>query len=494
MIPLTRTERAAGGLALLLGLLHLLLARYSGTDLAAQLARASFAREAPFTPVDLSWYSGVHPYAYSLLAPWVMALLGVALSGLLAAVAGSVLLARLLKDSRRPMAASLLGAAFLVANIVSGRTTFALGAVAGLAALLVLPRRPWAAVLAVLTALLSPVAAAFLGFIAALLVLHRRPGGWTLGLGASVPVVVLAVLFPGGGVQPFGIPSAVPAILVGLGLAALTNVPIVRTGALLYVLAVIVFVSHDDPFGSNVLRLGVVLAATLVLATTHRGLGVTILAVIGCLAWQVDPTHGDIRAISGPRTDHLAAELLRLGSQRAEVAALLNHRESWHVAEHVSLARGWTRQLDRQQNPLFYKETLTSEEYRAWLYDNAVDTVAVPLRGPIDSGSATEVALLLKQPIEGLQEVWSDPDWKVFRVQSPASLVTAPARIVSSTRTAIALRSDVAAMVDVRVRWSRWLSLAGPGCVEKNEDWTRVRFARAGSVTLGSSLRPSGHC
>jgi len=220
--------------ALVLGVVHLLLRPDSGTDLAAQLARASFARAAPLTPVDLSWYAGTHPFGYSLLAPWVMAVLGVALSGLLAAVAASVLFARLLRDSERPMLASVVGAVFIAADVASGRTTFALGAVTALAALVLLPRLRWAALFAVLTALLSPVAAAFLGFAAAVLVLHRKVGGWTVGVASSMPVVLLAVLFPGGGIQPFSGDSALPAVFVAVVLAVLTTVPEVRTGALLY--------------------------------------------------------------------------------------------------------------------------------------------------------------------------------------------------------------------------------------------------------------------
>ena len=78
-------EAAAGLLAALLGTLHLVLLPTSGTDLAAQVARASFARAYPLTPVDLSWHSGTHPFAYSLLSPALMAVVGVGLSGLLAA-------------------------------------------------------------------------------------------------------------------------------------------------------------------------------------------------------------------------------------------------------------------------------------------------------------------------------------------------------------------------------------------------------------------------
>ncbi|MGB8651502.1 MAG: hypothetical protein WCD35_12670, partial [Mycobacteriales bacterium] len=347
----------------------------------------------------------MHPFGYSLLAPWVMAGLGVSLSGLLAAVAASVLFARLLRDTERPMVASVVGAVFWVADVASGRITFALGAVAGLAALVVLPRRPWTAVLAVVTALLSPVAAAFLGLVAAVLVLHRRPGGWTLGIAATVPVVVLAELFPGGGVQPFSSDSATSAVLVALGLALLTQVPMVRTAALLYAGAVVVFASHDDPFGSNVLRLGLLVAASVLLATSRRNLVVVLAATAGFLVWQVDPTLGDLRAPKDPPTAALVAELEHLGSQRVEVVAPRNHRESVAVAEHVPLARGWARQIDYRDNPLFYRGTLTASAFVGWLRSNAVDHVALPLHAELDFGSTRTGRLLRAGDVPGLAPV-----------------------------------------------------------------------------------------
>lgn len=481
-------------MALVLGVVHLLLIPDSGTDLAAQLARASFARAAPLTPVDLSWYAGTHPFGYSLLAPWVMAVLGVALSGLLAAVAASVLFARLLRDSERPMLAGVVGAVFIAADVASGRTTFALGAVTALAALVLLPRLRWAALFAVLTALLSPVAAAFLGFVAAVLVLHRRVGGWTVGVASSVPVVLLAVLFPGGGIQPFSGDSALPAVVVAVVLAVLTTVPEVRTGALLYAGAVVFFANHDDPFGSNVLRLGMLVAASLVLATSRRNSAVVLAAAVGFLSWQVDPIHGDLTAPAGPPLSALTRELVRLDSHRAEVVAPRDHRESWQVAERVPLARGWSRQIDLKENPLFYKGSLTATDFHDWLLLHSVDTVAVPRRAVLDFGSTREGALLRKGIPRGLEPVWSDRDWTVYRVTDPRPLAEAPATVVSSRRTTLVLRSDVPAEVRVDVRWSRWLSLTGPGCLEQDGDRTRVRFSAAGTVTLGSGLLPHGHC
>jgi len=272
---LRRPDRAAAFACALIAILHWWLDPTSGTDYAAQAARASFAREYPFTPLDLSWYDGMHPWSYSLLSPWLMAVFGVQLSGLVAAVVGSVLLARLLRDSERPWLASVSGGIFLGANLVSGRTTFALGATAALAALVCVRRRRWAAFFAVLCGLLSPVAAAFLGLCAAVLVLHRRPGGWPIGIAATIPVVLLSRLFPQGGVQPFGSASSRPAIIAAVVIAVLAHPhhPIARTGAILYGLGVGFFLVHDDPFGSNVLRLGLLMAVTVLLAAVRRGAG-----------------------------------------------------------------------------------------------------------------------------------------------------------------------------------------------------------------------------
>ncbi|MCW2500769.1 MAG: hypothetical protein JWN87_2445 [Frankiales bacterium] len=424
-----------------------------------------------------------------------MALLGVGLSGLLAAVSAAVLFARLVKDSVRPQLAAVLGAVFAVADVASGRTTFALGAATALAALVVLPRLRWAALLAVLTALLSPVAAAFLGFAAALLVLQRRPGGWTLGVAATVPVLVLAVLFPGGGTQPFSTDSGLAGIGVALVVAAVTSVPVVRTGALLYALAVLAFLNHDDPFGSNVLRLGLLVAAPLVLATARRSLPVVLVATAVCLWWQSNPTLGDLN--DRPRVSYTAlnAELQALGSRRAEVVATRDHRESYLVAEKVPLARGWARQIDLDRNPLFYDGSLSATTYRAWLLDHAVDMVAVPRRGvPLDFGSRAEADLVRTGGVAGLQEVWRDRDWTLYRVDGARPIAPAPATVIASGRTALVLRSAVPAEVPVEVRWSRWLTVDGPGCLQRDGDRVRVRFHAAGTMRLTSTLTPARHC
>jgi hypothetical protein len=485
-----RTEVAAGLLALVLGLLHWWLAPGSGTDLAAQVARASFAEIAPLTPVDFSWYGGIHPFGYSLLSPWLMSVLGIQLSGLLAAVVGAVLWARLVRDSERPMLTSLAGAFFLAMNLVSGRTTFALGSAAALGALCALPRRRPAAALAVLTALLSPVAAAFLGLAAAVLVLHRRVGGWTVGLSAALPVVVLAVLFPGGGVQPYAGSAARNAALAAAVLAVVTSSPVVRTGALLYGASVLLLLLHDNVFGSNVMRLGLLLAAPLLLATVRRP-GVLLPTLLVALVWQAGPPVGDLHSRHAPPLEALRAELVSLGAQRVEVLAARDHGESGYLAEKVPLARGWARQQDTVLNPLFYEGELTAARYLSWLHERAVDHVALPRKARLDFGSRREGRLLRAGPVAGLARVWEDADWVVYAVADPVPVV-AGVRAVS--RTEVRLVAAAPGTLDVHLRWSRWLSASGPACLERRGDEVRLRVSAPGPVTVTSSLRPRQHC
>ena len=486
----------AGAVAFVLGGLHLLLRPRTGTDIAAQIARASFADAHPFTPVDLSWYSGVHPYGYSLLAPYVMAFVGIGLTGWLAAIAGAALLGRLLRDTAHPFAGSALGGFFAVANVVSGRTSFALGAVAALAALVLLPRRVPAGVAAVLSALLSPVAAAFLGLAAAVLVLRRLRGGWTLGLCASLPVAALGLLFPSGGVQPYEAASAPYAVVAGLVLAALTHSPALRLGGLLYALAAGLLVLLSDPFGSNILRLGLLLAAPLVVATATEHWRLVAPVTAALVLWQVQPPYADLRAKRPPSFVALNRALLDLDVKRVEVVPLRDHGEAAFVAPVVPLARGWSRQIDTARNPLFYRGGLDAREYARWLRDNGVDAVALGPSARADSGGRAERALLLIGSVEGLVRVWSDDTWTLWRYVPAEAVAGPPTEVLDTDRTTVTVRSAGPVEVPLKVRWSRWLSVTGPACVERDGDGTRLRFSAAGTAVVGSrlSLSPPGQC
>lgn len=425
-----------------------------------------------------------------------MGAVGIGLTGLLAAVAAAVLLARLLRHSAHPRWGAGLGAVFAVADVVSGRTTFALGAVAALAALALLPRRGPAAVAAVLSGLFSPVAAAFLGLAAAVLVLRRLPGGWTTGLAASAPVALLGYLFPSGGVQPYEAASAPYAVLAGLALAALTHSPALRLGGLLYAVVAGALVLLSDPFGSNVLRLGLLLAAPLVVATATEHWRVVAPVTAVLLLWQVQPTWDDLREARPPSFVALNAALVEQGAKRVEVVPLRDHGEAAFVAPVVPLARGWSRQVDTERNGLFYDGALSAQDYEQWLRDNGVDTVALGPSARQDGGGQAERALLLIGSVQGLRKTWSDEEWTVWRFSPAQPLAAFPVEVVDTDRVSVRLRSPVAADVELKVRWSRWLTATGPACVERDGGGTRVRFAAPGQVVVSSrlSLRPIGHC
>jgi hypothetical protein len=447
-------------------------------------------------PVDLSWYGGMHPYGYSMLSPWLMAALGVGVTGALAAVASAMLLARLLRDTARPLAGALVGAVFMVANVASGRTTFALGAVAALAALVLLPRRVPAGIAAALTGLFSPVAAAFLGLAAAVLVLRRLRGGWTIGVSTTVPVLVMAVLFPSGGVQPYDTRSAPYAVLAGLVLAVLTRNPSLRLGGLLYAGSAAVLILVADPFGSNVLRLGLLVAAPLVVATANEHRRIVIPIAAALILWQAQPTIADLTAEAPPQFDTLNEALVELGAKRVEVVPLRDHGEAAFVAPVVPLARGWSRQEDSVRNPLFYEGNLSAESFEQWLMREGVDHVALAPAARVDWGGRAERALLLVGSVPGLRVRWSDDDWVVWRFETAEPIARYPARVLDTDRTTVRLRSEAVGVVQLKVRWSRWLTVTGPACIERDDRMTRLRLTGPGEVVVSSRLSwsPPGHC
>ena len=197
----------AGCIAVLSAVAYLMAAPM-GRDLSAQMAHAQLAESHWPAVLNLRWYGGFDPLGYSVLSPPVMALVGVRLTTALAYVASAVLFAALLQRPAvtRPVAGAIIGAVCLTGNLVTTRTTFALGLALGLGALLaVVSGRAWvASVLSVLAALSSPVAGLFLAVAGgALFLTGRRGGGVTLAVSALVPTVAIGLAFGNVGRQTF---------------------------------------------------------------------------------------------------------------------------------------------------------------------------------------------------------------------------------------------------------------------------------------------------
>ncbi len=500
----------AGCVSAVLAVLVLLLPP-SGTDLAAQVARADFWSGHGWAAYDLRWYGGVHPAAYSVLAPSLMATVGVRLAGALAAVAGAVALAALLHrtDAGRPGWGAAWGAVVLVANLVSGRVTFGLGAAVGLATLLALPRRPpvpparvaLSGLLAAVTTLLSPVAGLFVGLAGlALAGTGRRRDGGTLVLGAALPLLAVQAGFGEGGTMPYAWRVAWPTLLATLVVALVVprTARAVRLGALLYAGGVLAAFLLPTALGSNAERLGLLLAGPL-LAALARGPRVVLVPVLALTAyWQASPALGDLRYAGDPAAGAgysagLLAQLHQRNAEtgRVEVVPQRNHWEAAVVARSFPLARGWERQLDVARNPLFYDGRLTPAAYRSWLADSAVGYVALA-DVPLD-WAATAEARLVQAGQPELEPVWSDAHWQLWRVRDPTPLVSPPGRLLAATPDSVTLDVPAAQPVLLRLRWSRWLVVRGPaGCLRRAGDGVLLVASAAGTYRVGSHGPPGG--
>jgi hypothetical protein len=299
-----------------------------------------------------------------------------------------------------------------------------------------------------------------------------------------------------GGRQPFTGDSM--RINVALAVAVVLLVPDrfrpVRVGAGIAAVLLVATYAVPSPIGFNAARLPMLYAVPVVaaLADLDRRWLTAVLAAL--VWWQPPVVVGDLRRAGSAESRRefyrpLLDELARRGPVgRVEVVPLHDHWEAMYVGSQVPLGRGWERQVDVVRNPLFYRDTLRADEYADWLRRNAVAFVAVAPDSAIDSFARTEAALVAGRP-PYLREVWHDRRWLLYEVASPASIVDNGALV---RVTGAALTFDVVNPGDVlvRVRWSRWLTLTGPGgsLAPGPDGWTLVREARPGRHTLTSAL------
>ncbi|MFF8691614.1 MFS transporter [Streptomyces sp. NPDC015144] len=461
----------------------------SGGDLAAQDAWAEFVGRHPGTAYNLAWYGGMHPVSYSVVSPYVMSVLGVRTTMMIAGTVSAALTALILvrvRAVRNPLACSFAGVFAYLCNALSGRVTFGLGmmfAVGATAAVFCWPHRwrykRWAkaavaAPLAGLATASSPVAGLFLGVVAAALFLHkRRPGAYAIGLAPVAVVALSALLFPFSGTQPMSIATlSLPFLFSAL---VFVLVPrdwrTVRTAAAVYGIGTLLTYVIDSQIGSNITRMamlyaGVVLLAALPYAVPRsRRWYALVIAFAGLNFWigfkSVDdivrtaPTASWARELAP-----LVHQLQQVGAEkgRVEVVPASSHREASALAPYVNLARGWNRQADMERNPLFYDDTLNTANYRQWLDRWAVHYVVLP-KGRPDSSGAVREAELVDGGLPYLKPVWSDSNWRLYAVESPVPLADPPATVDRAGAGELTIHVKKPGRVLIRVPYSRWLAL-----------------------------------
>jgi hypothetical protein len=492
----------SGSIAVLVAVAYLL-APPMGRDYSAQLAYAELAKQHWPELLDLRWYGGIDPLGYSIWSPPVMALLGVRLTTALAYVFSVVLFAALLKRVQvaRPVLGAITAAVCLTGNLVVTRTTFTVGLVVGLGALLALVsgRLRITSVLSVLAALASPVAGLFLGVAGgALFLAGRRRDGLTLAVSGLVPTIVVGLVFGNGGRQSFAEEHALMGLLVCLLVAALCwRRPVLRWGALLTAGLVAAAYFLPTPVGTNATRLPELFAAPLIVAVATLPL-VAVIAASATAALLVPPVSiTEIRergdpALSAqyyaPLLDQLAA---RGTVGPVEVVPSQRRGEAALVAPVAAIARGWSRQADIGRNPIFYDGTLNADTYQKWLDDNAISYVALS-KGPYD-WAAPDEANLVRSGLPYLRGVWSDQGWTLYAVTNPRPVISPPGQVVARDPVSLTVSLPEPGQYEVRVRWSRFVS-ASNGCMRPTEGgWSAVVVERPGTVKIEGSLAPR-HC
>ncbi|MBI0313766.1 hypothetical protein JBF12_12320 [Streptomyces javensis] len=481
-----------------------------GGDLAAQFSWADFVSRHPGSPYNLGWYGGIHVGNYSLIAPHLMALLGVRTVTVGAGIIASWCMGRVFVRSgaSRPLWPALLAVLSLWANVASGRSTFALGVALALISCLGLTgssrRLVLASAFSALATLASPVAGLFLLVLGAGWLLNRdnRDMGRAVAVCAP-PVAVVALmtsLFPFSGVMPMAMDDIWKPTLFGVVLALLAprKWGALRFSSAVYAAGVVLTGMISSPVGSNVIRLAELFGPPVLLCVLlERGVHIAPRIAIGlslALSVQWVTAHTvHVLNMSTPvpswashtRGVLEALDRLHADRTRVEVVPAVNHRETTVLGPHVNLARGWNRQLDVERGGLFYENEFTIGKYRAWLDRWAVGYVVLP-EGEPDWAAKDEAELIRSGP-GWLEPVWHDSRWRIYRVKDARPIVSgAAASVVSGDNAKIVVRVPRPGMVRLRIPYSPWLRTSA-GCIERDGGWIRFRVSTPGRYEIGSS-------
>lgn len=352
----------------------------------------------------------------------------------------------------------------------------------------------------------------------------------TCAVVALAAIGALDLAFPNTGPFPYPWGAFVMTLLVCGSVATpfVPTTPVVRWGAALYGLAAIVAFLVPNAVGGNAVRLpeamGVPILVGLVTLRKPGSVGATwpfarllgrvrslrVLRVLGSLgvvvwfaAWQWAPGIGVLRSpqVASAASATFYQPLLQQieqrsgGPVRVEAVPTNNHWESAYLAPAVSLARGWERQLDVQDNPLFYRPgPLRASTYLAWLRANGVSWVALP-NTPLDYASVGEGALLRSGTVPGLTLVWSSPQWRLWKVAGSPGLVSGPGRLVTLDPDHLSVAVREPSVLTLRIRYTSLWTLPStargpaPACVRPGPyGWTEVVAQRAGTLHLVVSM------
>lgn len=186
--------------------------------------------------------------------------------------------------------------------------------------------------------------------------------------------------------------------------------------------------------------------------------------------------------------------------ERVEVPLTRSHWEAALLAPHVSLARGWEKQLEERYDHVLLAPGLTAGSYEHWLHEQAVAYVALP-DVPLDPSSAREGALI-RGGLPYLRPVLTTRHWRVYQVLGATSLLAGAGRLTALGHTTFALDARARGTLLARIHYTRYFTVtAGDACVASAPGgWTYVRARAPGRIvvqaqfSLGRALGLGGAC
>jgi hypothetical protein len=476
-------------------------------DLAAHLFRAKLFSVEGFGLWNNWWYAGHHTLSYSVLFPPLAAALTPQLAAALATTATAALfepLAHWKFGPRSWLGASWFGAATSV-DLFSGRLAFGFGFMFAVAAALALQRGRTlgACGLSALAALSSPVAGLFTALVGAAYALgayrvKRELRAPVIGLGmigaSLLPVLALAAAFPEGGTEPYALSALLPIpVIAALAVVLFPREELsLKLGIVLYAVGCVASYAIPSPIGSNVGRLGTLIAGPLAALVWWRRRTLWLLVALLPLLyiqWQAPvrdiTTSEDNPTVFAAYWRPLIAFLSHQSGPpfRIEIPFTSFHWEAYYVAPHFPLARGWERQLDIKDDSLFYAGTLTPARYHAWLRRLAVRFVAVSDTTP-DTSARQEIRLI-DRGLPYLRPVLVTRAFRVYAVRDALPIVQGPATLTDLGANSLTLRARAAGSLLLRVHFTPYWKLSpGSGCVMPDGDFTKLTLRRPGTAKL----------
>jgi hypothetical protein len=454
------------------------LVRPDVNDLWAARARASAVDHGVGLTYWFSWFGGgTTPGNYSVVTPYLCALLGTEVVGALAAVAATILATLAVRRTNHPLPAAWAAAVAAGINLWSGRIPFLLGSVAAVGAVIAVrhQRRAAAIVVTLLSILASPVSGAFIcmGLSGTFLTTRTRQYrpiiAWTVG-SALLGLLGVAVLFSTPGPEPFSMWMFIEVVAGLLWLWWAWPADHVRVTMAWSVLVCLALFVIPNGMGSNFARFVFFCLPAVVLATSSRRLRVALLGVVPALLMGLQGTVVDLvnaaRPISSVGYYHsLAARLDKISDLRNYRVEVVNHGAHAGydaLLQHALLARGWETQEDVALNSSLQQDPLDPVTYKVWLDNNAVGYVALPASSV---GGYPEYTLVQKHRAGYLHQIWSNDDWELFRVADATPIVGRPGSVTTHDQKSMTIRVPCRCTIPVRVRWSKFLTatLQAPG-------------------------------